>query len=127
MYPDIVTLTIQDALGNLDVLLELEPRVSTLLAISAEKGTGLEHLRDRCFQALDIVRIYTKLPGKHPDLDAPFTLPGGSTVVDMARTVHRDMAAELRYARVWGSAKFDGQSVQMDHILQDRDIIELHV
>jgi len=57
----------------------------------------------------------------------PFVLPRGSTVVDMARAVHRDFPERLKYACVWGSAKFDGQQVPRDHVLQDRDIVELHL
>jgi len=28
---------------------------------------------------------------------------------------------------VWGSAKFDGQQVQRDFVLADKDIVELHI
>ena len=48
-------------------------------------------------------------------------------MTDLARAVHRELGEELKSARVWGSARFDGQSVQRDHVLQDRDVVELHV
>jgi ribosome-interacting GTPase 1 len=111
---------------NGDVLAELRPDLPPLLHCSAESGEDLAELKQICFERLDIVRVYSKLPGKDPDMNEPFTLPRGSTVVDFATAVHRDFADTLRYARVWGSARFDGQSVQHDHPLEDRDVVELH-
>jgi len=98
-----------------------------VMAISAMHGTGLENLRDEIYRVVDIIRVYTKVPGKKPDRHAPFVLPAGSTVMDLARTIHRDFADGLRYARIWGSGRFDGQSVQRDHVLQNGDILELHI
>jgi ribosome-interacting GTPase 1 len=74
-----------------------------------------------------VVRVYTKSPGKKADLTAPFTLPHGSTVVDVAGTIHKDFAQRLKYARIWGSDKFDGQMVQRDYVVQEEDVIELHM
>ena len=71
--------------------------------------------------------IYTKMPGKPPDLTSPFALRRGATVVDFARTIHRDFPDHLRQARVWGSARFEGQAVPRDHVLSDKDIVELNV
>lgn len=115
------------AADNMEVLLELKPEAAPILPTSAETGTGLAELAVRCFEALDIVRIYSKQPGKQPDMADPFTLPRGSTVVELARAVHREIADDLRYARIWGSGKFDGQTVPRDHVLADGDVIELHV
>jgi ribosome-interacting GTPase 1 len=98
-----------------------------ILAFSAHSGEGLEELRRLLFQALQIVRVYTKEPGKKPDLQQPYVLGQGSTVLDLAETIHRDFAHQLKYARIWGSVKYDGQNIQKDHILQDGDIIELHL
>jgi ribosome-interacting GTPase 1 len=48
-------------------------------------------------------------------------------VRDVARQVHRGLAADLRFARVWGeSVEFDGQQVSPDHVVEDRDVVELH-
>ena len=48
-------------------------------------------------------------------------------VRDVAQLVHRGMAAELRFARVWGpSVEFDGQQVSAAHAVKDRDVVELH-
>jgi ribosome-interacting GTPase 1 len=97
------------------------------LAVSAETGEGLDRLRRELFEALRIVRVYTKLPGKKPDMEEPYTLPIGSTVLDAVRLVHRDFVDQLKYVRIWGSGRFDGQQVPSDHVLEDRDVIEIHV
>lgn len=98
-----------------------------VLAVSAKALSGIEALKDAIYDVLAIVRVYTKVPGKKPDLDAPFVLPRGSTVMDLAREIHRDFADGLRYARIWGSGRFDGQPVERDHVLADGDVIELHI
>ena len=95
-------------------------------AISAEHGTGLEDLRRTLFAELDCMRIYAKEPGRKPDLERPFVLRRGATVHDLALQVHKDIAARLKYARIWGSARFDGQQVDRGHVLTDRDVVELH-
>jgi ribosome-interacting GTPase 1 len=95
-------------------------------AVSAEHGTGLEDLRRALFTQLGRIRIYAKEPGKKPDLERPFVLASGATVHDLARAVHKEIAERLRFARIWGSARFDGQQVDRDHPLADRDVVELH-
>jgi len=57
----------------------------------------------------------------------PYTLPEGATVLDAVEAVHREFAERLKYVRVWGSSKFDGQQVPADHVLKDKDIIEIHL
>ena len=94
--------------------------------VSAEHGHGLEELRGRLFRDLDRIRIYAKEPGKKPDYARPFVLRSGATVHDLALQVHKDIAANLRFARIWGHARFDGQQVDRDHVLADRDVVELH-
>jgi hypothetical protein len=95
-------------------------------AVSAERGNGLEDLRRALFERLGRIRIYAKEPGKKPDLERPFVLEQGSTVHDLARAVHKEIAERLKFARVWGHARFDGQQVDRDHVLADRDVVELH-
>lgn len=97
-----------------------------VVAISAREGTGLKELRLSIFQMLDIIRVYTKVPGGKPDFNDPIILECGSTLEDAAEEVHKDFKAKLKFARVWGSGKHDGVMVKRDHILADGDIIELH-
>ena len=94
--------------------------------ISAETGAGIDKLPENLFQLLNIIRVYAKPPGKKPDMDDPFTLPTGSTVMDLATAIHRELAEKLKFARIWGTGVYDGQNAQRNHILSDKDIIELH-
>jgi ribosome-interacting GTPase 1 len=98
-----------------------------ILSFSAQAREGLEELKRSVFQALQIVRVYTKEPGAKPDLKQPYVLMQGSTVLDLAATIHRDFSSRLKFARIWGSEKYDGQNVHKDHVLRDGDIIELHL
>jgi len=94
--------------------------------VSAVTDGGLEGLPEKLFKLLGIIRIYSKPPGKPADMTDPFTLPVGSTVMDLATTVHRQLAEKLRFARIWGTGVYDGQNTQRNHVLNDKDIIELH-
>jgi ribosome-interacting GTPase 1 len=95
-------------------------------AFSAEHGQGMEELRQALYKWLNIIRVYAKAPGKPADMKAPFTLPVGSTVLQFAERVHKDFAEHLKSARIWGTGVFDGQSVGREHVLFDKDIVELH-
>ena len=97
------------------------------LPVSAERGDGLEPLRELLFRELNRIRVYAKEPGHKPDRERPFVLPEGATVHDLARHVHKEIAERLKYARIWGHARFDGQQVDRHHVLFDKDVVELHV
>jgi len=98
-----------------------------IVMVSAKEGKEVKGLRQRVFSLLDILRVYSKRPGREADPSAPIILKQGSTVLDLAKEIHKDFVAKLQYARLWGSGRFDGQRVQRDYILQDGDIIELHM
>jgi ribosome-interacting GTPase 1 len=98
-----------------------------ILAVSAERGEGLDALRRASYDLLGVFRVYTKIPGKPADRTKPFTIPVGSTVLDLAREVHRDFEQSLKFAKVWGTGVFEGQTVKRDHELHDADVVELHV
>jgi ribosome-interacting GTPase 1 len=97
-----------------------------LLVVSAERGDGLPELRKAIYDALGVIRIYTKQPGKPADMTSPFTPPIGATVAELAGMVHRDLEDAVKSARVWGSGVHDGQTVGRDHPLHDKDVVELH-
>ncbi len=114
------------AAGRLEVLREWFGGRFPLAAVSAEEGAGLDELRPMAYDLLGIIRIYTKVPGRPADLGNPFTVPAGSTVLDLAREVHRDLEQSLKYARIWGTGVFEGQTVKRDHELHEADVVELH-
>ncbi|MFH0971786.1 MAG: TGS domain-containing protein, partial [Candidatus Micrarchaeota archaeon] len=76
---------------------------------------------------LDLIRIYTKSHHGGIDYDKPFVLVSGSTVADIAKQIHKDMYQNLKYAKVWGSAKFAGQQVSGNYQMKDGDVVELHM
>jgi len=114
-------------LGDLAALVEELSELFPVIVTSPVDGSGLDALREGVFSALNVIRVYTKLPGKPADMVEPYVLPAGSTALDAVRMVHRDFVDRLKYIRVWGSGKFDGQQVPSTHILADRDIIEIHL
>ncbi len=125
----VVVLTGADRPGvteSTSVMRELFGERWPIVAVSSIEGTGFEELARRTFRALRIMRVYTKQPGKPPDRSRPFTLPRGSTVSDLAARIHKDLLANMKFARVWGTQVFDGQTVQRDHVLHEGDVIEIH-
>ena len=114
------------ALENLEIVKELYGARFRILPVSAETGQGLDELRRWVFDLLEIVRVYTKAPGKKLERTAPYVLKRGSRLIDLAAHVHHDFLSQLKYARVWGHGKFEGQMVNRDYVLEDKDVIELH-
>ncbi len=98
-----------------------------ILPISAKEGMNCEELKKEVYQLLGIIRVYTKAPGEEAELTQPVVLKKGSTVGDVALSIHKDFFAKLRYAKIWGSGKFDGQMVKKDHRINEGDVIELHI
>jgi ribosome-interacting GTPase 1 len=94
---------------------------------SAKTGEGCDTIGPLLFKGLEIVRVYTKVPGRPVKKDRPFTVRHGQTVFDVARLVHKDIARGLRFARVWGVNVYDGQQVGPEHPVDDADVIELHI
>src|SRR5215470_7096539 len=111
---------------EVSVLEELAGVRFPAVALSAKSGEGLERLAPFVFDALGIVRVYTKPPGHPADRARPFIVRRGHTVCDVARLVHQDVARSLKFARLWGSGAFDGQQVGPDHAVADGDVVELH-
>ena len=105
---------------------ELAEMAFPVMVVSAETGEGLDELGPWLFTHLGIVRVYTKVPGKPPDLERPYTVRAGDTVLHVARLVHRDFVETLRYARLWSRGGIDGQQVSRDHLVTDGDVLELH-
>lgn len=100
-----------------------------ILPLSSIRSEHTDSLKPRIFLMLNIIRVYSKAPGKKADRDEPFTLRRGSTVQDMARAVHKDFAQSLKYARLWRehSGAYQGSMVNRDQVLEDQDTVELHL
>lgn len=98
----------------------------TVTAVSAQTGQGLDEWFEQLWRLLAMVRVYAKQPGHPADMRKPFTLPVGATVLDLARLIHRDLSQTMKFARLWGHGRFEGQQVHKTEPLKDRDIVEIH-
>ena len=116
-----------NASDRLEILKEFYADSFRICPLSAATGDGREHLEKTIYDKLEILRVYTKTPGKRVDRDDPLVLPIGSTVIDAAMELHRDFAANLKFARAWGVNWHDGQSVSRDDNVHDGDILEFHI
>ena len=94
--------------------------------VEFDREDSREELRELIFRSLGQLRVYTKAPGQPANYESPFTIPVGGTVEDLAYKVHRDLAETLKHARVWGESAHDGQTVGREHVLCDKDLVELH-
>jgi uncharacterized protein len=112
---------------NFEIFCELLENDWPSIPVSATTGRNLEQFKRMLFERLEIIRVYSKAPGKEPEFDEPFILKKGDTVEDFAGKVHQDFARKLKTARLWGTAVYDGQFVQRDHVLSDSDIVELQI
>jgi small GTP-binding protein len=117
----------ENARFNLELLREFLDTQFLITEISVSKLTGLEELKRKIFESLEVIRVYTKPQGKPPDLTEPVILKKGSTVLDAARALHKEFVERLKFARLWDNKTFLGQRVEKTHLLNDKDIIEFHL
>jgi ribosome-interacting GTPase 1 len=124
-----VKLDLPGAADNLQFLKEYFAGAGLpFLPVSAARGDGVEELRQKIFRLLDIIRTYSKVPGKKPEFNDPFALKRGTTVGEMAGAVHKDFVEKFKYARIWRKdSLYQGQSVNRDFVLEDGDVVELHI
>jgi ribosome-interacting GTPase 1 len=114
-------------LEDFQVFCELLEGDWSCIPCSAQTGFGFDGLKQAIFDRLDIIRVYSKAPGREADRKSPFVLAAGSTVEEFAAEVHQDFVAKLKSARLWGSSDFDGQMVSRDYVLKEGDIVELKI
>jgi len=117
----------KNAMEGYRTLVDRYEQQFVLLPISAKEEMNFEELKKEIYQLLDIMRVYTKVPGREADLSEPVILKKESTVEDVALTIHKDFVANLKYARIWGSGKFNGQMVKRDFLVREGDVIEFHI
>jgi ribosome-interacting GTPase 1 len=95
--------------------------------VSSETGAGIAQLKRQVYDALGIIRVYTKKIG-HPIMrQDPVVLRRGTTVIDAAEHIHKDFRKNLKFARLWSNSGYDGQRVEKNHVLADGDVLEFHV
>jgi ribosome-interacting GTPase 1 len=95
--------------------------------VSCLTRQGLNTIGHQLFNCLQIVRVYTKEPNQSRPSDHPIVVRAGTTVRELALSIHTDLATKYRYSRIWGpSSKFAGERVGPDHVLGDQDTVEIH-
>ncbi|HUU96509.1 MAG TPA: GTPase [Phycisphaerae bacterium] len=114
------------ASDNLEMLRELFGERVRIEPLSTRDADRMARLPGLFFKLIRVIRVYAKPPGRKPDLDEPFVLALGSDVHELARKVYRGLEDRVRSARLWGHGVADGQNVHLDHVLHDKDIVELH-
>jgi hypothetical protein len=127
----IIVLTKSDLPGSENFLEGLQSTYKSfeVIPVSLTEDINLGALKDRIWSKLSLIRIYTKEPGKKPKTDEPICLKKTrNSIRDMAQHIHKDFIKKFKYARIWGSSvKHPGSQVGIDHRLDDRDIVELHM
>ena len=122
----LVTKADQTPPGTIEALKKTFPSF-TFVPISTETGYGMKDIPQKIYEVANIKRIFTKTPGEKPAYP-PVSMKREATVIDVARKVHKDIAKQFKYARVWGaSVKFGGQRVGEDHVPADGDTVEIHI
>jgi len=97
-----------------------------VVGVSALTREGLNDWFRRMWELLAVIRVYSKEPGKPPDMHKPFIVPAGATVAELARQIHRDLPERMKFARLWGHSRFEGQQVHKTEPLRDKDVVEIH-
>jgi hypothetical protein len=99
-----------------------------VMRISTKEKAGINDIRQKIFESIGLIRVYTKEPGKKAHLDKPMIIEKDSSIKDMAEKIRKDFPSRFLKAKVWGSsAKFDGQTVGIEHVLKDKDIVEMYI
>lgn len=114
--------------ANFSALEELYRERFRCVGVSALTGRNLDRFARAVFELLELVRVYTKAPGKPADLSSPFLLRRGQTVQDAARLVHKDFADNLKFARLYPVAgDREPMMVDRNRLVEDEDIFEFHI
>ena len=118
---------LSNSVDNYKIFEEFYKERFQIIPVSATTEANIDAIKISIVEQLKLIRVYSKRPGHNAEMDHPFTFCQGDTLMDFAKAVHKDFASDLKFARVWGKDVFDGQRINKDYILQDKDVIELHL
>jgi small GTP-binding protein len=91
-----------------------------VVPVSILDDTSLERLREQLWALTGLIRVHLRDGGD------PVALRPPATVLDVADTIHHELAEHCTGARIWGpSARFAGQRVGAQHELHDGDTVEI--
>jgi ribosome-interacting GTPase 1 len=118
---------VENAEANLKLLEVYVGNQLPIVAVSCETGQGVERIGETLFKTLEIIRVYTKEPSDKNFSKKPFILKKGSTVYDLAKSIHSDFSEKFAYAKVWAKRLvFSPQKVGAAFPLEDGDVVEIH-
>ncbi|KAI9507721.1 developmentally regulated GTP binding protein 1 [Russula earlei] len=124
-------LTLVEVLNKIDAIsieeLDLLYKIPNSVPISSNEWLNVDELVEKMWEALDLVRVYTKPRGLAPDYSAPVVLKRGKcSVEDFCNAIHKEIAKQMN-AMVWGSSAKHarGQKVGLEHVLEDEDVVHI--
>ncbi len=104
----------------------IKSRKIPAIVISTLTNQNIENLKEKIFNEMHVIRVYTKEPGK-PQTKEPIVLKENSTVRNVAESILKGLSNKIKETRLTGpSSKFSNQKVGLSHILKDKDIVEFH-
>ena len=101
-------------------------RFPIVVASARRRGRGWTRWRSAAYDLLGVIRIYTKIPGKPADSRPPVHRAGREHGAGPRPRGPSRPGADPKFAKVWGTGVFEGQTVKRDHELHDGDVVELH-
>jgi small GTP-binding protein len=117
----------EDETGKCQQLLRQRFPDFIIIPTSILDDQSLDKFKAAVFEAMKIIRVYTKRIGHEVEYKDPIILPIGGTVEQAAVILHKDFAYKLQFAKIWGKGKFEGQRVKNNFVLSDGDVIEFHI
>jgi len=118
---------VEGAGQRLEILRDLYKDEFSIISISAINPSYQDKLKREIYRALNIIRVYTKAPGKPADSNDPIVLGKKDKVIDAAQLIHKDFAKNLKYATIWREDQFNARKVDKDYPLEEGDIVEFHI
>ena len=110
---------------NYEKLVKLYSKQFQIYPTSALKKEGLDVLGKEIFKKLKLVRIRSKEQNGEI-AKKPIVIKEGATVGDIAKIIHTRFYDHFKQAKITGpSALFDGQSIGLNHVLKDGDVVEI--
>lgn len=84
------------------------------LALSAERGLGLDKLKERIWAELKLIKVYLVKPDDKPNLENPIIMREGQALKDVAESIGSEFAEGKKLAKIWGpGAHYPGQEVSL--------------
>ncbi|MBN2421219.1 GTP-binding protein [Candidatus Woesearchaeota archaeon] len=125
--PAVVAVSKSDLL-NEEEIDKINKEINPDLFISAQNRINIDELKELMFKRLKLMRLYMKEVRKDADMTEPMIIHEGAAVRDVCNKLHKDFVTKFKFTRIWGpSSKFPGQKFMLDHVMKDKDVIEIHL